>query len=61
MLEPDQLVLCEHDREPHECPICGRDEEDRPIFDPHAWVAAYVATSRQPLDVPPELSGVPFG
>jgi len=61
MLEPDQLVLCEHDREPEECPICGRVETEELSFDPQAWVAAYVASSRRPFEVPPELSGVPFG
>jgi hypothetical protein len=61
MLDPELLVLCEHDAEPDECPICGRDETESSFFDPHAWVEAYAATSREPPDVPVELAGVPFG
>jgi len=61
MLDPDLLVLCEHDHEPGECPICNEDESDHSIFDPYAWAEAYVATARTAEPVPSELVGAPSG
>lgn len=60
MLDPDLLLLCEHELVPRECPICGRDDAERPIFDPVAWVQAFTASARTHPDVPTELHGVPF-
>lgn len=60
MIDPDLLVLCEHELEPEECPICGRHDAEPPLFDPVAWVAEYAASAREHPEVPPELHGVPF-
>lgn len=59
MLDPSLLLLCEHDREPGECPICREDEPERSIFDLYAWAEAYAATARTTDEVPPVLVGVP--
>jgi hypothetical protein len=61
MLDPDQLVLCEHEFEVGECPICAGAVPDDATFDPHAWVEAYAATARPQLEVPADLVGVPLG
>ncbi|HKI91359.1 MAG TPA: hypothetical protein VJ986_03565 [Gaiellaceae bacterium] len=61
MLDLDQLLLCEHDREPGECPICAEDEAERSIFDPYAWAEAYAATTRLAEPEPSELVGAPTG
>jgi hypothetical protein len=60
MLDPDLFVLCEHDQEPHECPICGGQEPENPVFDPQQWVDRYRATTRESAEFPDELAGVPF-
>jgi hypothetical protein len=58
MLDPLDLVLCEHGREDGECPACGGADRPEPeAFDVHRWVEAYLAD--QP-DVPLELVGVPL-
>ena len=59
MLDPDLLLLCEHDREPGECPICGDAEAETSIFDPYAWAEAYATTARTVDEVAPELVGAP--
>jgi hypothetical protein len=58
MLDPDQLLLCEHDREPDECPICAAEEAEA-SFDPYDWVDATVTPT--PQDVAADPIGVPFG
>jgi len=62
MLDPDLFVLCEHDREPDECPICGalEHEHSHPGFDPIVWVERYRATLHETADFPDELVGVPL-
>ncbi len=63
MLDPDQLVLCEHDREPRECPLCGGGPLDEPfeaVFDPRVWVERHLAGARDADEFPDELAGVPF-
>lgn len=59
MLDPDLIVLCEHEREPDECPICGGDEPEHPVFDPHVWLKRHRAETAD-VDVPEELAGVPL-
>ena len=53
MLDPAQLLLCEHDREPGECPLCDSAEAQRPEFDPLLWLGQIWAEAD-------ELRGVPF-
>jgi hypothetical protein len=52
MIEPDEFVLCEHEREPADCPACAPVEREAHYLDAEAVRA---------LDtVPPALIGVPF-
>ena len=60
MLDRPQIVLCDHAREPQECPICGGEKPEHPVFDPHMWVERYRAASRETTDIPRELAGVPL-
>ena len=60
MFDPDRFVLCDHDREPDECPICGGEKPGRPVFDPHVWLERYRAASRETAAFPEELTGVPL-
>lgn len=45
MLDLDDFVFCEHDREPDACPICGSEKPERPVFDPHVLVEQHLAGS----------------
>jgi hypothetical protein len=52
MLDPEEIVLCEHGNELDECRVC-RGEIEAPtgsIFDVDAWAEAY--TSEHPLPEP---------
>jgi len=60
MVDSDPFGLCDHDREPRECPICGGEKPEHPVFDPHMWVEKYRAASRETTDIPRELAGVPL-
>jgi hypothetical protein len=43
MLDPDDIVLCEHGHESGECPVCRVEERgwSDSIFDVEAWAEAY--------------------
>jgi hypothetical protein len=43
MLDPDEIVLCEHGHEDGECPVCRAEERgwSESIFDVEAWAEAY--------------------
>lgn len=45
MIDPDDIVLCEHGHEPAECPVCEAEQEEwvDSIFDVEAWADAYDA------------------
>jgi hypothetical protein len=45
MVDPEEIVLCEHGNELDECQVCGDEIEgpSRSIFDPDAWAEAYEA------------------
>jgi hypothetical protein len=45
MLDPEEIVLCEHGNELDDCRVCAGEIEDRSrsIFDPDAWAEAYDA------------------
>jgi hypothetical protein len=45
MLDPDDIVYCEHGHEYGECPVCRADETGwtDSIFDSEAWAEAYDA------------------
>ena len=60
MFDRDQIVLCDHDREPRKCPICGGEKPEHHVFDPNMWVERYCATSRETTDIPRELAGMPL-
>ncbi len=60
MLYREQIVLCPHDREPRECPICRAEKLEHPVFDPNIWVERYRAASRETVDIPGELAGMPL-
>ncbi len=53
MLDPAQLLHCEHDREPGDCPFCDASGADRPAFDPLLLLDQVWADAD-------ELRGVPF-
>jgi hypothetical protein len=51
MLDPEEIVLCEHGNELDECRIC-RGETEEPshsIFDVDAWAEAYEAEQPEPV------------
>jgi hypothetical protein len=56
MFSDDSLTLCEHDREPGNCPICA-EEEAEGLLDP---LTRAVADRVQRPDEVVELTGVPF-
>ena len=60
MFDRDQIVLCDHDREPRKCPICGGEKPEHHVFDPNMWVERYRAASRETTDIPRELAGMPL-
>lgn len=60
MLDREQIVLCRHDREPRECPICRIEKLEHPVFDPNMWVERYRAASRETVEIPGELAGMPL-
>jgi hypothetical protein len=43
MLDPEDIVLCEHGHEYGECPVCRVEEKgwSDSIFDVEAWAEAY--------------------
>ena len=60
MRDREQIVLCPHDRELRECPICRAERLEHPVFDPNIWVERYRAASRETVDIPGELAGMPL-
>jgi hypothetical protein len=48
MVDPEEIVLCEHGNELDECEACGDESEvrSRSIFDAGAWAEAYAATEQ---------------
>ncbi len=57
MLDPDDIVYCEHGHEYGECPVCRAEERGLTdsIFDVEAWAEAYdvesVHAERTPVAV----------
>jgi hypothetical protein len=60
MLDRREIVLCDHDREPRKCPICGGQKPEHRVFDPNMWVERYRAASRETAAIPDELAGMPL-
>jgi hypothetical protein len=65
MVDLEVQQPCGHGYPRGDCPVCGVPEVDneeprRKLFDPQVWVAAYAASSREPLDLPADLVGVPL-
>lgn len=60
MVVSDNIVFCEHDREPDECPTCRGESVEHAVFDPDEWVERLRASMREPAELPVELSGVPL-
>ena len=51
MLDPEEIVLCEHGNEFDDCRFCGAeiDGRSRSIFDPEAWAEVYEAEQPAPV------------
>jgi hypothetical protein len=51
MVDPEEIVLCEHGSELDECEECADEIEtrSRSIFDPDAWAEAYEAEHAMPV------------
>jgi hypothetical protein len=51
MVDPEEIVLCEHGNELDECQECVDEIEarSRSIFDPDAWAEAYEAEQPAPV------------
>jgi hypothetical protein len=51
MVDPEEIVLCEHGNDLGECQVCRHEIEARSqsIFDPDAWAEAYEAEQPTPV------------